>query len=353
MRIKKTVESLVTAMTSTDVAAIERELTKLEQRRAQLAESLDAATHNAINASAARRDLIIANRDQRTLDEANAKVRGAEEQRLALDDALRALDQKIAETTTLFEEAKDKAERDRVAQVLEQEADAVEKEALAVDKAAKEFASAVQKLRSALSSASCLRTPDRHRLGEDRVAGLLAAEALAGATPDLFVDQPDELGVASVLHRGFPLGDDVVRFVTRDQQRLCKTAGAREHAERLITTRLRAKADAIRARHEPPVLSSPPEPMHHVGRRPVQRHVLFLQAVRYTNRFGEPVLHDAWSARVPAPVAEAAIKRGLALDADTGCGAREDDGNAASPTHFAANAGRDYRRHHRSRCEPS
>jgi hypothetical protein len=27
--------------------------------------------------------------------------------------------------------------------------------------------------------------------------------------------------------------------------------------------------------------------------------------VRYTNRFGEPVLHDAWSARVPAPVAEA------------------------------------------------
>jgi hypothetical protein len=236
MRIKKTVESLVTAMTSTDVAAIERELTKLEQRRAQLAESLDAATHNAINASAARRDLIIANRDQRTLDEANAKVRGAEEQRLALDDALRALDQKIAETTTLFEEAKDKAERDRVAQVLEQEADAVEKEALAVDKAAKEFASAVQKLRSALSSASCLRTPDRHRLGEDRVAGLLAAEALAGATPDLFVDQPDELGVASVLHRGFPLGDDVVRFVTRDQQWLCKTAGAREHAERLIDT---------------------------------------------------------------------------------------------------------------------
>ena len=236
MRIKKTVESLVTAMTSTDVAAIERELTKLEQRRAQLAESLDAATHNAINASAARRDLIIANRDQRTLDEANAKVRGAEEQRLALDDALRALDQKIAETTTLFEEAKDKAERDRVAQVLEQEVDAVEKEALAADKAAKEFASAVQKLRSALSSASCLRTPDRHRLGEDRVAGLLAAEALAGATPDLFVDQPDELGVASVLHRGFPLGDDVVRFVTRDQQWLCKTAGAREHAERLIDT---------------------------------------------------------------------------------------------------------------------
>jgi hypothetical protein len=225
MRIKKTVESLVTAMTSTDVAAIERELTKLEQRRAQLAESLDAATHNAINASAARRDLIIANRDQRTLDEANAKVRGAEEQRLALDDALRALDQKIAETTTLFEEAKDKAERDRVAQVLEQEADAVEKEALAVDKAAKEFASAVQKLRSALSSASCLRTPDRHRLGEDRVAGLLAAEALAGATPDLFVDQPDELGVASVLHRGFPLGDDVVRFVTRDQQRCAKRLG--------------------------------------------------------------------------------------------------------------------------------
>jgi predicted nucleic acid-binding Zn-ribbon protein len=119
MRIKKTVESLVTAMTSTDVAAIERELTKLEQRRAPLAESLDAATHNAINASAARREFIIANRDQQTLEKANANVREAEERRLALDDALRALDQKIAETTTRLEAAKDKAERDRVAQVLE------------------------------------------------------------------------------------------------------------------------------------------------------------------------------------------------------------------------------------------
>jgi hypothetical protein len=89
MRIKKTVENLVNAVTSTDVAAIERELTNLEQRRAQLAESLDTATHNAIDAAAARRELIIGNRDEQTLDEANAKVREAEEQRVALDDALR------------------------------------------------------------------------------------------------------------------------------------------------------------------------------------------------------------------------------------------------------------------------
>jgi len=67
MRIKKTVENLVAAVTSTDVAAIERELTKLEGRRAQLAESLDAATHNAIDASAVRRELIIDNRDQQTI----------------------------------------------------------------------------------------------------------------------------------------------------------------------------------------------------------------------------------------------------------------------------------------------
>lgn len=59
MGIKKTVKSLVAAVTSTDVAAIERELAKLEQRRAQLGEILDAATHNAIEASAARRELII------------------------------------------------------------------------------------------------------------------------------------------------------------------------------------------------------------------------------------------------------------------------------------------------------
>ena len=39
MGIKKTVETLVAAVTSTDVATIEGELTKQERRRAQLAES--------------------------------------------------------------------------------------------------------------------------------------------------------------------------------------------------------------------------------------------------------------------------------------------------------------------------
>ena len=218
MGIKKTVETLVAAVTSTDVAAIEGELTKLERRRAQLAESLDGATHSAIIASAVRRELIIADRDQQSLEEANAKVRDAEEQRVAVDDALHALDQKIAETTTRLEEAKDRAERDRVAQVLDREADTVETASLALDKAAKQFASAYQQLRSAMSPASHLRTPDRIRLAESRVAGLLAAEALAGATPDLFVDEPGELGAASVLSRGFSLGHDVIRFVTRDQQ---------------------------------------------------------------------------------------------------------------------------------------
>jgi predicted nucleic acid-binding Zn-ribbon protein len=129
MGIKKTVETLVAAVTSTDLATIEGELTKLERRRAQLAETLDVATHNAISTSAVRRELIIANRDQQTLEKANANVREAEERRVALDDALRALDEKIAETTTRLEEAKDTAERDRIAQVLEQEADAVEKRA--------------------------------------------------------------------------------------------------------------------------------------------------------------------------------------------------------------------------------
>jgi hypothetical protein len=244
-------------------------------------------------------------------------VREAEERRVALDDALRTIDQKIAETTTRFEEAKNKAERDRIAQVLEQEADAVEKASLAVDKAAKQFGSAYRQLRGAMSPASCLRTPDRHRLGEDRVTALLAAEALAGAMPDLFIHKADELGVASVLHRAFPLGDDVVRDVTRDQQQLEKSSGARHHAALLISTRLRAKADAIRARHEPPVIpAAPPEPVRHIRRRSAERHVLFLQPVRYFDRFGELVLQDAWSARVPAPIADAAIKQGVAIDAD-------------------------------------
>ena len=268
---------------------------------------------------------------------------------------MRTLDQKIAETTTRFEEAKDKAERDRIAQVLEQEADAVENASLAVDQAAKQFASAYRQLRGAMSPASCLRTPDRHRLGEDRVAALLAAEALAGAMPDLFVHKSDELGVASVLHRAFPLGDDVVRDVNSGPSNSwTNPRGLVITPTLLISTRLRAKADAIRARQEPAVLpSAPPEPVAaYRDDVPLSATSCSCSRCDTPTRFGQPVLHDAWAARVPAPVAEEAIKRGLALDADTDV-AREKmtEMQLRRPT-FVADAGRDYRRHHRSRCEP-
>jgi predicted nucleic acid-binding Zn-ribbon protein len=137
MGIKKTVETLVAAVTSTEVATIEGGLTKLEQRRAQLAETLDSATQNAIQASALRRELIIAHRDQQTVEEANAQVRDAEERRVAIDDALRALDRQIIDATARLADAKDKAERERVAQMFEKEADQVEKASEALDKAAK------------------------------------------------------------------------------------------------------------------------------------------------------------------------------------------------------------------------
>lgn len=318
MGIRKAVKDLVADLSSTSVADIERELTKLEQRRAQLTDALETATQSAIDASATRRDLIIANREQEAIEDASVKVREAEDRRVALDDALRALEQKVAGKTKRLEEAKDQAERDRVAQMLEHEADTVEKESAAVDKAAKQFASAYKQLRSAMSPASYLRMPERKQLAEDRVAGLLAAEALAGAMPELFVHKHEDLGVASVLARGFSLGHGVVRFETRDQQQLAEPSCAREHAERLITTPLRAKAAAIRSGEEPAALPSAlPQPAYDVERPPATCHILFLEPVRYTGRGGQPVVHAAWTARVPVLVAEAAIKRGLALDPDT------------------------------------
>jgi hypothetical protein len=109
----------------------------------------------------------------------------------------------------------------------------------------------------------------------------------------------------------------VVRFETWDKQQL-KPSGAPKQAELLITGRLRAQAAAIRSGHEPAALpSAPPEPDRHLETPPPERHVLFLQPARYTGRGGLPVLCTAWSARVPPRVAEAAIKQGLALDADT------------------------------------
>jgi hypothetical protein len=316
--LKRTVESLVAAATATDIAALEGELSKLERRRAQLAESRDAATDKAIQLSGERHQLIIDDRDQQTLGKANAKVREAEEQRVALDDALRALNVQIAETTKKLAEAKGQAERDRVAQLFEQEADAIDKAASAVDKAAQQFASAYRQLRSAMSPASYMRTPERDRLVEDRVAGMIAAEALAGASPSLFYNDIDGFGIASVLSRGFPLGEDLVRFKTRDAQELEASSG-RKHAEALITAHLRTKALAVRSREEPATLPlPPPDPLQHLTRqRPAPRHVLFLEPVRYIGRNGRPALHAAWTAHVPLPVAEEAIKRGLALDVDT------------------------------------
>jgi hypothetical protein len=146
---------------------------------------------------------------------------------------------------------------------------------------------------------------------------MIAAEALAGASPSLFYNAIDDFGIASVLSRGFPLGEDLVRFKTRDAQELEASSG-RKHAEVSVTGRLRAKALAVRSREEPATLPSPPpDPLQRLMRqRPAQHHVLFLEPVRYIGPNGRPVLHSAWTAHVPVPVAEKAIKRGLALDAD-------------------------------------
>ena len=92
------------------------------------------------------------------------------------------------------------------------------------------------------------------------MASVLGAEALAGAVPDLFLNDIDEYGFGSILSRGFALGEDMVRFKTRDTQQL-EPSSARGLAQLLITTRLRSRAAAIRSGDEPPVLpSAQPEP---------------------------------------------------------------------------------------------
>jgi hypothetical protein len=42
--------------------------------------------------------------------------------------------------------------------------------------------------------------------------------------------------------------------------------------------------------------------------------------VSYIGEAGQPVIHSAWTAHVPKVVADLAIERGLALDADTEAG---------------------------------
>ena len=135
--------------------------------------------------------------------------------------------------------------------------------------------------------------------------------------PTLFSEENGEVGVIAVLRRRFATRDGAVLFEARDKKQWANAAGAQKHAELLITKRLRANAAAIRFGDEPAVLPpARPEPNRNYYKHPAERHVLFLRPVRYT-RGGRPVLCNAWTTRVPVPVADAAIKQGLALLADT------------------------------------
>ena len=148
------------------------------------------------------------------------------------------------------------------------------------------------------------------------------AEALAAVMEELFVLEASEGGIGCVLRRALPIGDGLVRFEARDPSVFHGSTSAGP-ADALVTARLRATAEAIRVGDAPCVIPRWEESEPDFEPDPEEQHVLFLKPVRYIGRHGAPVLHTAWSTRVPRIVAQAAKDRKLALDADTEQARRE------------------------------
>ena len=151
--------------------------------------------------------------------------------------------------------------------------------------------------------------------------------------------------------RGFALGDDVVRFKTRDKQRL--------KPQTLVNTPSFSSRPVCVPRLLPfaPVRSLPFFPQRGQSGSAISS----LDRLSATSCSCNPCATPggevsrssvrAWDARVPKPVAEAAIRRGLALDADTDEGREKMKDLAELPPAPARRPGLEHRKHYRSRRE--
>lgn len=311
--------------TKSQAEAIESELATLEKRRSALAGKLEATIVARDAAIAERRATMIESDDDAALATVEAKIGAAERSGDALRDTLGELDARLADARQRLDAARDAEAREGAAVARDNVAATVEKIAARLEKKVDELSALALELIDAIPAELVdVRNYEeifgaRGVLTPAEVVRAIIAEGLYAKTPDLFevvgpsfaasveirlpvaVRKPD-----GSLCRSVPVNDDTVRFLP-----------VRDSAEQNIIGPLRRAADEIRAGARSPDVQQQVRDvdMQKAYIAPVFEHarVVFVKPARWRDWRGEVVEQADAAADVPKPVADAAVRAGVAF----------------------------------------
>ena len=281
---------------------LEEHLAGLFTTRANLQARRDALKIEVEQAIAARRALLIEGGGAAAISDAERACRDAEGTAFGVDDALAEVERRIATTEERIREQRAASERETTAAALERDGTAIDTAAEQVRRAVATLATAATALASAISpqAAPLFAKRDMHgaRDGEppERIAAFLTGHMIATAMPLIEVAEAarqERFGWVSAREIQASDGD------------------APEKA--LLTEPLRDLAARVRGGEASPVLGAyhRPEPDFEPDREEIAVYVT--SEFSYIRKTGYvPEVVSVTLASLPAPVAEQAIKRGIA-----------------------------------------
>ncbi|MCJ2077891.1 hypothetical protein MKK68_19965 [Methylobacterium sp. E-016] len=283
-------------------ASPEAELAGLVTTRANLQARRDALKVEVEQAIAARRALLIEGGGAAAISDAERACREAEGTAFGVDDALAEVERRIAATEERIREQRAASERETSATALERDGAAIDAAAEQVRQAVATLASATTALASAISprAAPLFAKRDMHgvRNGEppERIAAFLVGHMIATAMPLIEVAEAGR--------------QERFGWVSR---REIEPKDGNVPERPLLTDPMRDLAARVRGGEASPVLSAyhQPEPDFEPGREEIAVYVTSeFSYVRKTGYVAEVV--SVTLASLPVPVAEQAIKRGVA-----------------------------------------
>lgn len=303
-----------------DTTNFDRDLAKLSTRRAELTAKYDSAAKKLAEAKDGRRHSLVNDPDA-DADKLSRTVRDAEDQAQMFAEALSDIDRQIASLAEQRDAHALQAKREQAAGSFDATADAFAGAAAEFEKAAVTFAKAFRKLEKSVPDDFGLieiRSPDRNRkygpATGTELASIVLAEALHKAMPGAFVHAQR---TQSLLRYNNISGTPSPTIWDGPSPAM----SASEAASKLLVDRARKHADAIRAGdvdlHTDRRVERQPEPESEAVTQSIVR-VFTTKDFRFVNDgvAWELCSHNT-AQSVPVPVAEAAVKAGVALRTDT------------------------------------
>lgn len=280
----------------------EAELAGLITTRDNLRARQTALAAEVEQAVAARRELLIGNADAAAISGVERTCRELEGTALGVSDALAEVERRIQATEQRIEEARAAGEREAAAATLERDGKAIDTAADRVRRAVEDLAKAGDALAAAITPTSAPLFAKRDMTGvrntepPERVAAFLVGHMIATIIPALDVAEAgrqEKFGWISAKPIEATDGD--------------------EPAKVLLTDPMRMLAELVRSGETSPVLARTerPEPDFEPGYDEVE--IFPLEEFTYLRRTGYlPEIVSVRQQRIPTPVAEEAIRQGLA-----------------------------------------